>query len=59
MVIAVLLFFIHKGVIAVTENLVIQFAAGAILLAGFMWFISRVEKKEFAKLPVIGKYFNR
>ena len=59
MVIAVILFFIHKGVTALTENLVIQFAAGAVLLAAFMWFISQVEKKEFAKLPVIGKYFNK
>ena len=59
MVIAVLLFFIHKAVVAFTTSFVIQFAAGAILLAGFMWFISQIEKKEFAKLPLIGKYFNR
>jgi O-antigen/teichoic acid export membrane protein len=59
MIIAVLLFFIHKAVIAFTANDVIQFAAGAVLLAGFMWFISRIEKNEFAKLPVIGKYFSK
>jgi len=59
MVIAVILFFIHKAVIALTANLVIQFAAGAVLLSAFVWFISQVERKEFAKLPVIGKYFNK
>ncbi|MEP7237909.1 MAG: polysaccharide biosynthesis C-terminal domain-containing protein, partial [Ferruginibacter sp.] len=59
MTIAVLLFFIHKGVVTLTDNLVIQSATGAILLALYMLFISRIEKHEFAKLPLIGKYFNR
>ena len=59
MVIAVLLFFIHKGIAALTANLIIQSAVGAILLAAFMLFVSSIEKKEFAKLPLIGKYFNR
>lgn len=59
MVIAVLLFFIHKAVTALVSNLIIQFAAATVLLAGFVWFIAQVEKKEFAKLPLVGKYFNK
>lgn len=59
MVIAVILFFLHKGISALTGNLVVQLSFGTLLLAGFMWFIAQIEKKEFAKLPVVGKYFNR
>lgn len=59
MVIAVLLFFIHKGFTAITGNLYVQSAIGGVLLAGYMWFVSRVEKRELVKLPVIGKYFNK
>lgn len=58
-VISVILFFIHKGITLVTNNFVLQFGSGAVLLAAYIWFIAQIEKKEFAKLPVIGKYFNR
>lgn len=56
MVIVILLFFIHK---AATYFLAINwFSIGfaTILLALFTWFILLIEKKEFQKFPVIGKY---
>lgn len=55
-VIVILLFFIHK---AATYFLAINwFSIGfaTILLAFFTWFILLIEKKEFQKFPVIGKY---
>jgi len=57
MVIAVLLFFIHKGVTSFTQNTYITLSAGTVLLLIYIWFIAQVEKKELAKLPVVGKYF--
>jgi O-antigen/teichoic acid export membrane protein len=57
MVIAVLLFFIHKGIISFTGNIIISHAVATVLLAMYVWFIAQVEKKELAKLPVVGKYF--
>jgi len=56
LVIVVLLFFIHKGVTYFIPQTVFSLIFGAVLLAVFTWFILLVEKKEFQKLPVIGKY---
>ena len=58
-VISVILFFIHKGITILTDNLLLQLSTGAVLLFAYIWFIAQIEKKEFAKLPVIGKYFNK
>jgi hypothetical protein len=58
-IIAVILFFIHKLIAIYINNLAVQLGSGAVLLAAYMLFISRIEKKEFAKLPLVGKYFNR
>jgi len=56
-VIAVLLFFIHKGVVSLTGNNIIIFSVATLLLTIYLWFIAQVEKKELVKLPVLGKYF--
>jgi O-antigen/teichoic acid export membrane protein len=56
LVIVVLLFFIHKGVIYFVPNTLFSLSLGAILLGAYTWFILLVEKKEFQKLPYIGKY---
>jgi hypothetical protein len=32
---------------------------GKILIALYAWFLTIVEHKEFSKLPVVGKYFQR
>jgi uncharacterized membrane protein len=55
-VIVVLLYFIH-GVIAYffTGNIV-SIITALVLLLSYIWFILNVERKEFQKLPVIGKY---
>lgn len=56
LVIVVLLFFIHKGIIYFYDPLWFKLGTGTALLAAFSWFILQVEKKEFQKFPVIGKY---
>ena len=56
-VIAVLLFFIHKAVGSFTSNTIISLGTATLLLAMYTWFIAQVEKKELVKLPLVGKYF--
>ena len=59
MIIALVFFFIHKGIGAFIKKDMINMAIGTLLLFIYLWFISLVEKKELVKLPVIGKYFNK
>lgn len=54
--IVVLLFFIHKGLSSLFKNDLISIVLGVIFLSLYTFFILRVEKKEFQKLPGIGKY---
>lgn len=56
MAIAVMLFFIHKGLTSLTGNLVFNVATGLVLISAYCLFILKVEKQEFQKLPVIGKF---
>jgi O-antigen/teichoic acid export membrane protein len=55
-VIVVMLFFIHKGITYFVHQPLLNLGLGAVLLGAFSWFILLVEKKEFQKLPVLGKY---
>lgn len=55
-VIVVLLFFVHKGITYFISKTYISLALGFVLLSLWCWFILLIEKKEFQKLPVIGKY---
>jgi O-antigen/teichoic acid export membrane protein len=51
-------YLIQKGVLYFYNPFWFQFATGTILLFVFSWFILLVEKKEFQKLPVVGKYIH-
>ncbi|MDE3236678.1 MAG: oligosaccharide flippase family protein [Bacteroidota bacterium] len=55
-VIVVLLFFMHEAVISFLPGKAVSLLLGTGLLALFTWFIVQVEKKEFQKMPLIGKY---
>ena len=57
MVIVVLLFFIHKAIISFSGSKTVDIVSATILLFLYCWFLSKVEKKELPKLPVVGKYF--
>lgn len=56
LVIVVALFFIHKCITYFIHQTFFGLGLGALLLAVYVWFILLVEKKEFQKLPVVGKY---
>lgn len=56
-VIAVILFFIHKGITGFITSIWAGYVIAAILLFLYTWFIAQVERKELVKLPFAGKYF--
>jgi O-antigen/teichoic acid export membrane protein len=56
MVIVLLLYFVDLGLTRIWSNLAYRLAVGTVLLGGFAAFILRVERREFRRLPVIGKY---
>jgi O-antigen/teichoic acid export membrane protein len=57
LVIVVCLFFIHYGIsYLINYNLIACLALGVLLFSFYIWFILLVEKKEFQKLPYLGKY---
>ena len=56
MAIVVMLFFVHSGLTHLFTSFVFSVCAGLVLLAAFLLFILKIEKKEFQRLPVIGKY---
>lgn len=58
MVIAVLIYFIHRGIIALNDNIYLNLGSASALVLIYCWFIGTIEKKELIKLPVIGKYFD-
>jgi O-antigen/teichoic acid export membrane protein len=55
-VIAVILFFIHKGLTSFIPNIYFDLTVAAVLLFIYTSFILFVERKEFQKLPMVGKY---
>ncbi|MDE3248577.1 MAG: oligosaccharide flippase family protein [Bacteroidota bacterium] len=55
-VIVVLLFFVHSGIRSVSTSFLVSVVSGLLLLSAFVAFVLKVEKKEFQKLPVVGKY---
>lgn len=59
MVIAFLIFQVHKLLNFWTDNIIYNLATATVLLLAFMWFLLKVEKKEFARLPVVGRFIKR
>lgn len=56
LVIVVILFFIHKGLTMLLPHIWFSLIIAALLFLIYTWFILLIEKKEFQKLPVVGKY---
>ena len=57
---AVLIYFIHLGLVKfIPGSLLFSLGTGLVLFMAFTWFVSKIEAKELAKLPVVGKYFGR
>ncbi len=59
LVIVVALFFIHNGITSIWSNITVNLVSAIILLLMYVWFVSVIEKNEFAQLPMIGKYFKK
>lgn len=56
MVIVALLYFVHHGLTRVWPSTWLSLTLATLLTGAYGLFILRVEKKEFQKLPVIGKF---
>lgn len=56
----VLIYFVHLGLVKfISGSLLFSLSSGLVLFIFFGWFVSRIEAREMAKLPVIGKYFKQ
>ena len=56
----VLIYGLHLGLVNfVSDSLSFSLGSGLILFILFTWFVARIESRELAKLPVVGKYFSR
>lgn len=53
-----LIVLVHRAITYFYSPLWFSVVIGTILLAGFTYFVSRVEKKELSKLPFVGKYIS-
>lgn len=56
-VISLVLFFIYFGVSALTDNTWVKLLTASLLLWAFLWFLGLVERKEFSRLPFIGRFY--
>lgn len=54
--IVVILYFIHKFFLGLDLNVWVNRGFAAVLILAFTWFVLNIEKKEFQRLPYIGKY---
>ncbi|MES1215012.1 MAG: oligosaccharide flippase family protein [Bacteroidota bacterium] len=57
-VIVVLLYGVHQLLLSFTSSVVFYYVSATAIMGAFLFFISKVERKEFQKLPIIGKYLS-
>ena len=57
LVIVALLYAVHRGLLMISDNIWFAIGSATLLLFLFTWFIARVERKEFQRLPYFGKFF--
>ena len=56
-IISLVLYFIYYGVSMLLDNTLIKIGLALLLLSLFVLFIGKVERKEFSRLPFIGKLY--
>lgn len=56
-IIVVLLFFIHTAIVHFFNTTIVNVSAATFLLLIYLWFVMTIERKEFKKLPAIGRFF--
>ena len=57
LVLVVLIYLIHRGLLLIYDNIWFSIGSATILLLLFALFVSKIERKELERLPVVGKYF--
>src|SRR6187402_1755659 len=57
LVLVVLIYLIHRGLLMLWNNIWFSIGSATLLLLLFAFFVSKIERKELARLPVVGKYF--
>jgi len=57
LVLVALLYAIHRGLVEIWDNRWFNLGTATLLLLAFGAFVSRIERKEFQRLPYIGKFF--
>ncbi|MGV3530188.1 MAG: polysaccharide biosynthesis C-terminal domain-containing protein [Flavisolibacter sp.] len=55
--IAVVLYLLHRGLLMLWQNWFFNIGTATLFLAVFALLIAKIEKSEFQRLPVIGRYF--
>ncbi|MBN8833121.1 MAG: polysaccharide biosynthesis C-terminal domain-containing protein [Sphingobacteriales bacterium] len=59
LIISILLYVIHIALVRfISASYLFSFASGLVLISAFAWFISKTERKELSRMPVIGKFFS-
>ena len=58
LVLVLLIYLIHRGLLLIYDNIWFSIGTATLLLLAFIFFVSKIERKEFARLPFIGKYFS-
>ena len=59
LLIVVAAFMMHKGISAYLTNQFWSIGIGLIFITLYLMFLSLIEQKELAKMPVVGKYFSQ
>jgi hypothetical protein len=59
MVIVALLYFVHYFLVLLWPNTWFSFSLATLLTLSYLVFVLRIEKKEFIRLPVVGKYVSK
>src|SRR6187401_2952566 len=57
LVLVVLIYLVHRGLLLVYNNIWFSIGTATLLLLLFALFVSKIERKELERLPVVGKYF--
>ncbi|HET9055898.1 MAG TPA: polysaccharide biosynthesis C-terminal domain-containing protein [Chitinophagaceae bacterium] len=52
----VLVVLLHRSILFIFPNLIFSIISGTVLFISFFLLVIRIERKEFQKLPVVGKY---
>ena len=55
--ISVMIYLVYFIISSFTNNNLTLFIAGALLLSAFVYFVGRIERREFSRLPYIGRWF--